>query len=240
MRASITFKFVRMSVNWNVDEILQKLVKEIDQIVKYGIEKAPDVEKLLLQIVDQMFTPRQIMRQLAMISVLQVLLVCYSSLSTLWTKLISMITERGRKEQQLIDNVKSTKSYAEWQSAACALDKFHGFDVWRNQDPSTLYDFHVLEKRIHFTTEMLQRGDMFGLMFRLRGGLARDQFGMQHEGLFSRALAGTKYIVERYLETMAAGLNFICDSPIADEEVTLIIYKYNFVLVFTQLALFIC
>jgi hypothetical protein len=48
----------------------------------------------------------------------------------------------------------------------------------------------------------------------------RDQFGMQHEGLFSRAMQGTKVLVEKYLETMAAGLNFICDSPIADEEVS--------------------
>jgi len=37
--------------------------------------------------------------------------------------------------------------------------------------------------------------------------------------LFSRALAGTKLIVEKYLETVSDGLNFICDSPIADEEV---------------------
>jgi TAG lipase/steryl ester hydrolase/phospholipase A2/LPA acyltransferase len=49
--------------------------------------------------------------------------------------------------------------------------------------------------------------------------ISRDQFGMQHEGLFSKAMQGTKVLVEKYLETMAAGLNFICDSPIADEEV---------------------
>jgi len=54
----------------------------------------------------------------------------------------------------------------------------------------------------------------------------RDQFGMQHEGLFSRAMQGTKVLVEKYLETMAAGLNFICDSPIADEEVSRLVGWY--------------
>ena len=44
------------------------------------------------------------------------------------------------------------------------------------------------------------------------GGLARDQYGMQHEGLFSRATAGTKRIVEKYHDTVSYALEFICDS----------------------------
>ena len=35
---------------------------------------------------------------------------------------------------------------------------------------------------------------------------------MQHEGLFSLAMAGTKHIVEDYHETVATALNFICDA----------------------------
>jgi hypothetical protein len=34
---------------------------------------------------------------------------------------------------------------------------------------------------------------------------------MQHEGLFSRAKAGTKQIVEEYHDTVCESLNFICD-----------------------------
>lgn len=39
---------------------------------------------------------------------------------------------------------------------------------------------------------MINAEDVFGLMFRLRGSLSRNQHGMLHEGLFSRAHAGTK------------------------------------------------
>ena len=46
------------------------------------------------------------------------------------------------------------------------------------------------------------------------GGLARDQYGMQHEGLFSRATAGTKRIVEKYHDTVSYALDFICDSQV--------------------------
>lgn len=203
----------------DVDKALNSLVQEIDRLVKYGIDKLPDVERIILDLLDRMFAPRQIVRQIAMISVLQVLLMCYNQLSSVWTTIALNLSERGRKEKELLKKLKEANTYVEWQAAAQELDKFRGFDVWRNQDHSTLYDHRMLQKRIVFTREMLRRGDVFDLMFRMRGGLARDQFGMQHEGLFSRAMAGTKHIVEKYLETVCEGLNFICDSPIADEEV---------------------
>jgi TAG lipase/steryl ester hydrolase/phospholipase A2/LPA acyltransferase len=61
---------------------------------------------------------------------------------------------------------------------------------------------------------MIKEGDVFRLMFRLRGGLARDQYGMQHEGLFSRAKSGTKLIIEKYIASITYALDFICDSQV--------------------------
>lgn len=168
--------------NLDVDKLLAKLVNEIDRMVKLGIDKVPDVERFVLNLLDQMFAPRQIVRQIAMISVLQVVLMCYSQLSSVWTKISLNLTEKGRKEKAMIQELKNANTYDEWQIAAQNLDKLRGFDVWRQQDQSTLYDHRMLQKRILFTREMLRRGDVFDLMFRMRGGLARDQFGMQHEG----------------------------------------------------------
>ncbi len=70
---------------------------------------------------------------------------------------------------------------------------------------------------------MLQRGDVFDLMFRIRGGLARDMFGIQHQGLFTKAMAGTKLLIEKYHDTMTMALNYICDSSISEEEVCLLL-----------------
>ena len=168
--------------NLDVDKLLGKLVSEIDRLVKYGIDKVPDIERGLIDLLDRMFAPRQIVRQIAMISVLQVVLMFYSSLSSVWTSISLNLTEKGRREIAMIAELKKSKTYAEWQIAAQNLDKLRGFDVWRQQDQSTLYDHRMLQKRILFTREMLRRGDVFDLMFRMRGGLARDQFGMQHEG----------------------------------------------------------
>lgn len=50
----------------------------------------------------------------------------------------------------------------------------------------------VLQQQISDLNAMINAEDVFGLMFRLRGSLSRNQHGMLHEGLFSRAHAGTK------------------------------------------------
>ena len=49
------------------------------------------------------------------------------------------------------------------------------------------------------------------LMFRLRGGLGRQDFGLMHEGLYTRARAGTKHVIERYLDTITHALYLIAD-----------------------------
>ena len=131
-------------------------------------------------------------------------------------------------------------SYEEWQVFAGALDAERGYELWRKKDKCSLYDNTILRKRIQDMNEMMECQNFFYLIFRLRGGLARDQYGMQHgqeilsnhcdctftrfifttmksEGLFSKAMAGTKYLVEEYHETVARALNLICDSRIIEE-----------------------
>ena len=65
-------------------------------------------------------------------------------------------------------------------------------------------------------------------MFRVRGGLARDMYGMQHEGLFSRAQAGTKLLVEDYHDTVTAALKYICDSDSSEEEVGTALWSMHY------------
>jgi TAG lipase / steryl ester hydrolase / phospholipase A2 / LPA acyltransferase len=66
---------------------------------------------------------------------------------------------------------------------------------------------------------MIDQNDIFDLMFRLRGGLARDMYGMQHEGLFSKSIIGTKELVENYHQTVVDALNCICDSNPGDDNI---------------------
>ena len=87
-----------------------------------------------------------------------------------------------------------------------------GYDKWREKETSIFYDHRIIQKRIRDLNWMRNTNDIFNLMFRLRGGLARDAYGIQNEGLFTRALAGTKYLIEEYHNTVCQALDDICDS----------------------------
>jgi hypothetical protein len=49
-----------------------------------------------------------------------------------------------------------------------------------------------VQRRIKDLDRLVAQGDTFSLIFRLRGGLSRTQFGLCHEGLFNQAFSGTK------------------------------------------------
>lgn len=66
---------------------------------------------------------------------------------------------------------------------------------------------------------MIKSNSIFNLIFRLRGGLSRDQYGMQHEGLYTRARGGTKTIIEKYNDTVVKALDMICDSNGEEDQV---------------------
>ena len=59
----------------------------------------------------------------------------------------------------------------------------------------------------------MRRREIFDLLFLLRGSLSRNRFGLQHKGLFSKAQAGTKLLVETYHNVVCNALEFICDAP---------------------------
>ncbi len=203
----------------DVDKFFDNLLKLVDKGLKLSISMIPVAERLAIDVLDAMFAPKQILRQILIIMCIQASLLTFNSVSEVIGNLLSYITERGRTEKRLVEQLHDAKSYTEWRAIASRLDDLHGHETWRHEEDSVLYDCRMVKKRINGTIEMLERGDVFDLIFRLRGGLSRDQFGMQHSGLFTRAMGGTKVVIERYHETMARALNFICDSPIADEEV---------------------
>jgi hypothetical protein len=93
-----------------------------------------------------------------------------------------------------------------------------GYDKWREREESHFYDDKILRERIRALNSMMKSNDLFNLMFRLRGGLARDAYGIQNEGLYTRALAGTKILIETYHDTVCRALDYICDTE--QDEVT--------------------
>ena len=87
-------------------------------------------------------------------------------------------------------------SQDEWMDLAERIDSIQGNDIWRSNNDSQLYERGRISARIDEFVHLMRRQDIFELMFVLRGGIGRNRFGLLHEGLFSKAMAGTKVLVE--------------------------------------------
>jgi TAG lipase/steryl ester hydrolase/phospholipase A2/LPA acyltransferase len=223
LKETVTFKFQDFYCQniMSIDELMQQFFKVTEQVTQLGVKNIPYyAEKLIvevwLRVLNSLYSPKQIFHNLAMVAAIQVLVGSIQFVNNVTHKMIMKFTTKGKLERILLDKLSSATSYCEWRAIATQLDELKGLNIWRSIDVSSLYDSSIVAKRISGTVDMLNNGDAFNLMFRLRGGLARDQFGVQHSGLFSRAMAGTKHIVERYHEAVASALCFICDTNDAD------------------------
>lgn len=174
------------------------------------------LEAACIEVVDTVFAPRQVLKQLVVIAGLQASILAFHGLYSVATNSLEALTERGRKMRKIRRQLTNARSYEEWLRHAEDLDKMRGYDKWRQEDNCLLYDVNVLRKRLIDIQRFLDQRNLFTLIFRLRGGLTRDQFGMQHVSLYSAALAGTKHIAETYHQTVCNALNFICDTDDPD------------------------
>ncbi len=118
---------------------------------------------------------------------------------------------------RLIRSLEAKQSNAvtqdEWMDFAEQIDNIQGNDMWRQEPACPLYEVDRINTKISEFIQLIRRGDVFELMFTLRGGISRNQFGLLHEGLFSKALAGTKVLVETYQYIICTGLNYVCNHP---------------------------
>ena len=177
----------------------------------------PAIEQFFLEGLEAVFAPKATVRMLILGIVLQsALMVGHGTMSFLHG-LFEGFTPSGRQKRKILTAMSNATNFASWRRAAQDLDKINGIDSWRSIDASPFYDHELLRKRIDDINALMNAGDTFNLMFKFRGGLARDQFGIQHEALFSRTCAGTKDLIEEYHETVSQALEFIADSPATEE-----------------------
>ena len=149
--------------------------------------------------IEVIFVPKAMFRQLILAIVLQSGAVVTT---TVWRFVYDILSQyfssRARMTRQLLDRQKEAESLDEWVALANEIDVIQGNDLWRSDPHCALYENDRIEARIDEFVHLMRRSDVFDLMFTLRGGLTRAKFGLLHEGLFSKAMAGTKLLVENY------------------------------------------
>jgi TAG lipase/steryl ester hydrolase/phospholipase A2/LPA acyltransferase len=164
------------------------------------------------ELIDLIFGFKRFAKQLALIVILQAAISTGRlTIGTIWRFLYSF-TKKGAALKLLHKQLRDAETYSAWLQVAMEIDKLTGKDEWRREEASPLFDHKVLKKRIQDIKRLIDQGDVFTLLFRLRGGVSRDQFGMQNDGLFKKALSGPKLVVEQYHYTVCEALDFVCNT----------------------------
>jgi TAG lipase/steryl ester hydrolase/phospholipase A2/LPA acyltransferase len=185
---------------------------------KVLIEALPAFEKALVQVIDVIFVPKALARQLVAAIILQTGVVTIESIVSTLRWFYGNLSVKSREVRQLRCEIDSCSNQSEWQVLAERIDSLTGDDNWRAKPSCELYERDRLVARIDEFHHLIRRGMMFDMMFTLRGGIGRSKYGLLHEGLFTKAKAGTKLLVEDYNSAICDGLDFVCEGDTSATE----------------------
>ena len=183
---------------------------------KVLIEHLPAVRKIAEDVLELVFTPRAIARQFVLAIALETGALTAEQLLKALRAVSANFSARARLIRQLRLEQSEASTQDDWMDLAERIDSIQGNDLWRSEPDCPLYEADRISARIDELVHLMRRRDIFDLMFVLRGGIVRNKFGLLHEGLFSKALAGSKMLVETYHNVVCGALDFVCDAPVLE------------------------
>jgi NTE family protein len=105
-------------------------------------------------------------------------------------------------------------TYAAWLEVAEELDRLTGADAWRADDASPHYDAASLRGSLAAIRAARERGDGLALARLLTEELHRHLNDLAAPELYAVALAGTKRLVDDYLDEAEAALRWLARTPV--------------------------
>ena len=182
------------------------------------VAQLPHLKVITEEFVDIVFVPKIITKQLGLLIALEAGLVTIHQVTAIVQWVLSNFSSRSRLIRQLQEEQANSSTQDEWMDLAERIDNIQGNDVWRSDPNCPLYERERIAARIDEFVHLMRRRDIFELMFVLRGSIGRNKFGLLHEGLFTKALAGSKVLIETYHNVVCAALDFVCDAPVSPGE----------------------
>jgi TAG lipase / steryl ester hydrolase / phospholipase A2 / LPA acyltransferase len=167
------------------------------------------------QVFEAVFLPKHVLKQIILLLSMEVGVVTISQLHGLVQHyIVGCFSPKTRRIRHMQQAQRNAATQDEWMELAEEMDKIQGHDLWRLENgQTTLFEPHRITSRIDEFVHLMRRNDLFELMFVLRGGIGRHKFGLLQPGLFTKALAGTKVLVESYHHCVCQALDFVCDAP---------------------------
>ncbi|UZJ52790.1 hypothetical protein CBS101457_002110 [Exobasidium rhododendri] len=118
------------------------------------------------------------------------------------------IAWRGKKGK-LRSRLRKAKDATEWRNVALELDEYLGYEGWKMEDASGLYDWILVKKVANSLRQMREKEDADGVMGVLELCLRNNFAGTENFRLYSETFFGTKYLIESYLSEVEEALEYV-------------------------------
>ncbi|KAA0149270.1 hypothetical protein FNF28_07373 [Cafeteria roenbergensis] len=118
-----------------------------------------------------------------------------------------------RRMEALERSLYAARTREEWTAAATLIDKAEGAEGWRSEVESSDYDYRLVEQMLRSLKEARLAGDTHELMFLLGSALHRRFGSIDRSCLYHRARAGTKRLVERFVDECVLAINAVAQAP---------------------------
>eukprot|EP00397_Hematodinium_sp_SG-2012_P003488 GEMP01003496.1.p1 GENE.GEMP01003496.1~~GEMP01003496.1.p1 ORF type:complete len:640 (+),score=161.57 GEMP01003496.1:164-2083(+) len=164
--------------------------------------------------------PALIIRQIAVISTLQLLYRLHTSISKHVKR--AMYKLFNPKYYEAMNRLECAMTYPDYKYCAQELDTLSpSLQRWKESSGGNLFDLARMKRRIKQFERMPHSEDeTYDLMFALRTGLLRKQFGLANPKLYKGYTSSTLQIVERYLDSILKAMRTCARStlvPTADK-----------------------
>ncbi|CZT24553.1 related to Patatin-like serine hydrolase [Ramularia collo-cygni] len=140
-----------------------------------------------------------------------VVIIVYDIVHAWFTTLHKLFTT-PRKETRLRNDLKSASNFAQWRSAAFALDSQRDVYNWRANPVDSSYDHLRLEERRQKLYRLRMNDDIVATAALLRTGFLRNLFGITKVSLYNKTYITTKESIRAYVEEMIAAIKFVADA----------------------------
>jgi len=125
-----------------------------------------------------------------------------------WLETLIRSSPRAKEIDELRQKRSQARDYRSFKLVSRDLDRKLGYDAWKKDDRSNLFDAKRLRERTRKYRELMDDGDVEGCLFFLRQELLRKHFGVCNPRLFEKCNTGTKEVIETYVETVCEAMTW--------------------------------
>ncbi|CCH42997.1 Patatin-like phospholipase domain-containing protein [Wickerhamomyces ciferrii] len=107
-------------------------------------------------------------------------------------------------KKEAIDNLllqkKTAISYTDWLQVCDELDELQGFNIWKSEKESRLYDYDIVENSLNELRAARLEKNIPRLLYLIRTTWTRNLGNIGNVNLYRHSHSGTKTLIEDYLD----------------------------------------